>query len=207
VTVTFRKILLKVTVTFGQLFAFAELTRYILPTVSWFLLANRCTMHEHLLAYFSAEKQESLLFIIIGVVAFIVSFVVWKTDYKTMAFPLIAIGIIQLIVGASVYFRTDAQVQSLTAQLQSAPDQFQKDELARMKTVNANFKLYKLIEVLLLAVGIILSYAFSQSMTWYSIAIGLIAQASIMLLFDLFAEKRAHEYAAALERMLLLAPH
>jgi hypothetical protein len=164
-------------------------------------------MHENLLSYFSAEKHEGLLFILMGVAAFSASLFVWKTEYKTMIYPLIVIGAIQVVVGATVYFRADAQVKSLTAQLQTAPDQFQKDEITRMKTVNANFKLYKVIEVVLLAIGIVLSYAFAQNMTWYSIAIGLIAQSSIMLVFDLFAEKRAHEYVAALERMLLLALH
>jgi hypothetical protein len=164
-------------------------------------------MHDTLLSYFSAEKQESLLYILMGAASFIVSFFLWKTDYKTMAYPLIAIGIIQLIVGGSVFSRTDSQVKALTTQLQAAPEQFQSEELARMKIVMSNFKVYKLIEVMLLTVGIILSYACRQTMTWYSIAIGLIAQSAIMLVFDLFAEKRAYEYVGALERMLLWAPH
>lgn len=164
-------------------------------------------MHDTLLSYFSAEKQESLLFILIGAASFIVSFLLWKTDYKTMVYPLIAIGIIQLIVGGGVYSRTDSQVKALTTQLQAAPEQFQSEELARMKTVMSNFRVYKLIEVMLLTVGIILSYACRQTMTWYAIAIGLIAQSAIMLVFDLFAEKRAYEYVGALERMLLWAPH
>ncbi len=123
-----------------------------------------------------------------------------------MVSPLIAIGIIQLIVGGSVYLRTDNQVKTLSAQMHAAPEQFQKGELARMKTVNDNFTIYKVIEIVLLAGGIVLSFAFANTMTWYSVAIGLIAQSSIMLVFDLFAEKRAHEYVAALERMLLWAP-
>lgn len=166
-------------------------------------------MHENLVSYFAAEKQESLLFVIVAVAAFGVSLILWKNNsaYKAMSLPLVAIGVIQLIVGGSVYLRTGAQVQSLTIQLQSAPEQFQKDELARMKTVNAHVKLYKVIEIVLLAVGILLSYVLANNMTWYSIAIGLIAQSGIMLVFELFAEKRAHDYVGALERMLLWAPH
>lgn len=166
-------------------------------------------MHDHLLSYFVAEKQESVLFMLIAIASFIVSFFLWKnnSEYKTMAYPLIAIGVIQLMVGGSVYFRTDAHMHSLTMQLQSASEQFQNEELARMKTVMSNFKVHKLIEIMLLTGGIILSYAFWQNMTWYSIAIGLIAQSAIMLVFDLFAEKRAYEYVGALERMLLWAPH
>ena len=65
--------------------------------------------------YFIAEKQESLLFLIVGIVAVLLAVVFWffiksnPSFFKGAAIPLLAIGLIQVIVGYSVYSRTDKQ--------------------------------------------------------------------------------------------------
>ena len=164
-------------------------------------------MQEQLLTYFAAEKHESLVLVAVGIAAVALSFFLWRTDFKTMIYPLVAIGFIQLGVGGSVFLKTESQTATLTQQLRVEPERFQKEELARMRIVNSSFKIYKTIEILLLIAGIVLSYLSAQNMTLYPIAIGLIAQSAIMLVFDLFAEKRAYDYVAALERMLMWAPY
>jgi hypothetical protein len=65
--------------------------------------------------YFIAEKQESLLFLIVGIVAVLVAVVLWffnksnPSFCKGVAIPLLAIGLIQMVVGYAVYNRTDKQ--------------------------------------------------------------------------------------------------
>jgi hypothetical protein len=86
--------------------------------------------------------------------------------------------------------------------MNSAPVDFRTEELARMKKVNDSFKLYKAIEIVLLVIGIFMSYYFAESMTLYSVAIGLIAQSSLMLVADLFAERRAYEYIVRLQEFV-----
>ncbi len=161
-------------------------------------------MSESLLNYFTAEKNESLLFILIGIAAIAFSLYLWKTgnQYKGMAYPLVAIALIQIVVGGTVYFRTDDQVRILTEQMNSAPVDFRTEELAKMKKVNDSFKLYKAIEIVLLVIGIFMSYYFAESMTLYSVAIGLIAQSSLMLVADLFAERRAMQYVVRLQEFI-----
>jgi len=72
--------------------------------------------------YFGAEKNESLLFIAVGVVACCVAVWLWSQGHrlKTMAFPLVAVAAIQVVVGGSVYFRTDSQVAQLQQKLSAA---------------------------------------------------------------------------------------
>ncbi|MDP1675352.1 MAG: hypothetical protein Q8L88_00690 [Bacteroidota bacterium] len=161
-------------------------------------------MQEHLLNYFTAEKQESLFFILVGAAAIVVSIFLWKNEssYKPMIYPLIAIALIQIIVGGTIYFRTDSQIATLSKQFQEHPAQYRTEETARMTTVNNNFTFYKYIEITLLSIGIILTFAVSRSNDWYAVGIGLIIQSGLMLVMDLFAERRAHEYVEKIQELI-----
>jgi lipoprotein signal peptidase len=160
-------------------------------------------MDEKLIYYFTAEKQESLFFITIGIIAFIVSLYLFKTDspYKGMMYPLIFIAIIQLTVGGTVFFRTDNQVAALKTQLHDDPQTYKSAELSRMGAVIKNFRVYKGIEIILLILGIVLTCIFREKDLWYFVGIGLIIQSSLMLVLDLFAEKRAHDYLRFVENI------
>jgi hypothetical protein len=110
---------------------------------------------------------------------------------------LVLIALIQLGVGGSVYFRTDTQVAELSAQMSAEPAAYKAAELARMDKVSKNFEIYKVIEIVLLAAGIVMAYALRRSEVFYGVAVGLIMQASVMLVLDLFAERRADTYVVA----------
>lgn len=161
-------------------------------------------MQEQLISYFTAEKQESLMFMVVGAVAIIVSLLLWKSEssYKPMMYPLTVIALIQLIVGGSVYFRTDDQIASLSKQLQENPGKYRTEEIARMAIVNKNFAIYKYIELSLLSIGILLTFIVSRSSGWYAAAIGLIIQSALMLTADLFAERRAYEYVDSIKELI-----
>ena len=80
-------------------------------------------MINHMNSYFSAEKQESVIFIAVGLLAVGISVWLWMNGHrlKSMAYPLVAIAVMQIVVGASVYLRTDAQLTTLSAQLNANP--------------------------------------------------------------------------------------
>jgi hypothetical protein len=149
-----------------------------------------------LVGYFAAEKSEAGLFMAVGIAAVAASAWLWLggSAYKAMAYPLIAIAAIQLVVGATVFFRTDAQVAALQAQYGADRAAFKAAETPRMEAVVRNFRLYKGIEIALLATGILLTFLLRHSDAWYAVGIGLIIQSSLMLVLDLFAERRADEY-------------
>ena len=60
--------------------------------------------------YFLAEKQESLLFIVIGIIGIILAVVFFfglKTNfYKGAAVPLLTIGLLMGVAGYTVYARS-----------------------------------------------------------------------------------------------------
>ena len=90
--------------------------------------------------YFLAEKQESLLFLIVGIAAIALAVVFYffikinPSFFKGAAIPLVAIGIIQCIVGYTVYARSDRQRMDIAYNIGVEPISFTKTtELPRMK--------------------------------------------------------------------------
>ncbi|MBI1781308.1 MAG: hypothetical protein HYR66_08055 [Sphingobacteriales bacterium] len=162
--------------------------------------------------YFMAEKQESLLFLIIGIAAVLLSvvfFFVMKTNpsfYKGAAIPLLLIGLMQVTVGYTVWARSDKQ--RLDVAYKMGMDSIgctKNEELPRMKIVNGNFVIYRYTEIALAITGIVLLLAFRNNggkAFWFGLGITLAIQSLIMLGADYFAEKRAHLYTAQLESLL-----
>ncbi len=158
--------------------------------------------------YFAEEKAESWLFIAVGVAALLASAWLQKTGsaYRGMAWPLMAVALIQLVVGGTVAWRTDGQVAALTTQLAASPAAFQAAEVPRMEVVMRNFEIYKLIEVGLLLSGVALTYFFRRKELVYGIGLGLVLQSSLMLVLDLFAEKRGDTYLTTVRELPTGAP-
>ena len=161
-------------------------------------------MVKEMTQYFAGEKQESLLFIAVALVAIGVAVWLWTQGHrlKFMAVPLVVIALMQLVVGATVYLRTEAQVRQLVTQYQSAPAQFKQDETSRMQTVMKNFKLYKAVEMVLLVIGVGLIALMQRFDVAAGLGAGLVLQAAFTLALDLFAEARGEDYLGALNGLL-----
>lgn len=154
-------------------------------------------------SYFTAEKQESLIFLTIGLVAIGISVWLWINGHrlKSMAYPLVAVALLQILVGASVYLRTDSQVSALSAQLQTNPAALKAEETTRMQTVMTNFSIYKAVEMLLLIVGVGMIAFWQRHDMAAGIGVGLVLQAAVTLTLDIFAEARGVDYLSALQRV------
>jgi hypothetical protein len=153
-------------------------------------------MHVAVITYFTAEKRESLLFLIAGGAAIVVSAWLWATGspQRAMAYPLVAVALIQLVVGWTVFARTDRQVRDLHTQLARDPAAYAAAETPRMAAVQRSFRIYKAIEIVLLAAGLAGFFLFRNRPDLYAAALGLALQAALMLVFDLVAEQRAEVY-------------
>ncbi len=155
--------------------------------------------------YFTAEKNESLLFILMGVAAIAFSayaLLKWSEPYyKGLAIPLILIGIIQIIVGGSVYFRTDKQTADLEKLYQISTSNFKTQETPRMDTVMKNFSLYKKIEIAFVLIGILLIVFAPSREFWLGVGVGMLLQGAVMLTLDIFAEKRGTVYIEVIRKL------
>lgn len=161
--------------------------------------------------YFTAEKQESLLFLIVGIIAVMLAVVFWffvKSNpnfFKGAAIPLLAIGLIQIVVGYSVYSRTDKQKTDIAYNIGMEPVNYVKQtELPRMKTVMKNFVIYRWVEIAFIITGLVLIFLFRSNpgkSFWYGFGIALAIQALIMLGADYFAEQRGKVYTNELNKI------
>lgn len=153
---------------------------------------------EFIKTYFTAEKSESLIFMAIGIITISFSaYVLFKWSdsfYKGFAIPVILIGLVQLVVGSTVYFRTDKQAQNLEALYQKDKVTFAKAEIPRMETVMKNFSLYKKVEVAFIVIGLLLIFLAPSKEFWLGIGVGMLLQGALMLTADIFAERRGTTY-------------
>lgn len=162
--------------------------------------------------YFIAEKQESLLFLIVGIVAVLLAVVCWffiksnPSFFKGAAVPLLAIGLIQFVVGYTVYTRTDKQKADIAYNIGMEPVNYVKQtEQPRMTTVMKNFVIYRWVEIAFIITGLILIFLFRSNPDksfWYGFGVALAIQAIIMLGADYFAEKRGKVYSVELEKIV-----
>ena len=153
--------------------------------------------------YFVAEKQESVIFVVVGLLAIGFSLWLWMNGHrlKSMAYPLVVIALMQIVVGGTVYLRTDSQVSTLSAQFQVNPAALKAEETARMETVMKNFSIYKSIEMLLLIMGVGMIAFFQRHDVAAGIGVGLVLQAAFTLTLDIFAETRGADYLFVVQRI------
>jgi multidrug transporter EmrE-like cation transporter len=153
---------------------------------------------EQISKYFNAEKSESLLFILVGVVAVLLSayfFIKVKQPfYSGMAYSFIAIALIQLIVGSSVYFRSPKDIIRVNQIVQTDVTKIKTEEIPRMETVMKNFALYRWVEIALVVLGVAMFLYFQPMTLLKGVGLGLAIQSSFMLLLDFFAESRGKVY-------------
>lgn len=162
--------------------------------------------------YFVAEKQESLLFLVVGIVAIILALLFFffiksnPSFYKGAAIPLLLIGLIQATVGYTVWARSDKQRMDVAYKMGMEPVGFIKnEELPRMQIVNKNFVIYRYTEIVLAITGIALFVLFrnkTEKAFWFGLGITLAIQSVLMLGADYFAEQRAKIYTAELNKII-----
>jgi uncharacterized membrane protein len=156
--------------------------------------------------YFTGEKQESLLFLGVGIAALILAIVfyfVCKTPfYKGAAMPLLVVGLLLGVVGYTVYARSDAdRIRNVYAYGMN-PGELKTKELPRMVTVMKAFVIYRYTEIVLAIIGAVLFFYFRNNahrQFWCGLGCTLAIMALIALTADYFAEKRGRVYINGLK--------
>ena len=156
--------------------------------------------------YFMAEKQVGLVFFIIGIIAIVLAlvfFLALRTNfYKGAAFPLLLVGLIELIVGFAIFKRSDGDRVRNVYAYDMNPQELKEKELPRMQKVTQHFAAYKWAEIAFIIAGIVLIILYRarpDKAFWFGLGIALTIQALLMLSADYFAEKRAKEYTEKLQ--------
>ena len=156
--------------------------------------------------YFIAEKQECLVFLVIGIavigLALIFYFVVKTQIYRGAAIPLFILGLVQAIAGYAVYVRSDDQRISQVYAYDMNPDQLKTVELTRMRKVKTNFLIYRWIEIgaFIAGIALIILIRHQPGKTfWIGFGITFTLMAAELFIADFIAERRAFNYVSLLE--------
>ena len=156
--------------------------------------------------YFIAEKQESLVFLVIGIAAIVVALILYfmvKTQVcRGAAIPLLVLGLVQAVAGYTVYIKSDDHRVGQVYAYDMNPDQLKTVELTRMRKVNTNFTIYRWVEIGSIITGILLIILFRDSSVktfWLGFGISLTLMAAELFTADFIAEKRAVQYTSLLE--------
>lgn len=149
--------------------------------------------------YFRAEKAQALVFIAVGVaaIALAIGLLRRRSAWRGMAVPLVAVALIEIGVGATVAWRSDAQSAALQQLYRQDQAAFQRVETPRLKAVIASFELYKAVELGLLALGMAMVVLLRNREYGLAFGFGLVLQAGALLALDFFAEARADGYLRA----------
>jgi Trk-type K+ transport system membrane component len=156
--------------------------------------------------YFVGEKQQALLFLIIGIAAVVTAIVFFiflrNNFYKGAALPLLLVGLLSGIIGYTVHKRSDNDRVRNVYAYDLNPADLKDKELPRMKKVMNTFSVLMWVELVLLigGAGLYIYYIrdFSKDF-WRGFGIALAVMALLMLAADWVASNRGKKYTKGLE--------
>ncbi|MBC7850765.1 MAG: hypothetical protein H7Y31_13575 [Chitinophagaceae bacterium] len=163
--------------------------------------------------YFLGEKQATMIFMIVGCVAIILSVIFYfvvksnPSFFKGAAIPLFIIGLLIAIAGFVVYQRTDTQRLDVSYNMGLSLKGYTANrELPRMKNVMRNFVVYRYIQIACILIGIGLFIYFrnnTQQVFWKGFGLTLAIMALVTFVGDYNASVRGTHYTKQLEEITL----
>jgi len=159
--------------------------------------------------YFNAEKNESMLFILIGIAAIVLAIIFFfylkSRWYKGAAIPFMVVGLMHLVTGSIVFNKSDKDRIRVTYASDMNPGDISTKEIPRMELVNKNFIFYRYTEIALLLIGLALYFFFKSNpdkIFWVGLGVALAIEAAISAGADYFAERRATDYTIQLKEFV-----
>lgn len=158
--------------------------------------------------YFTAQKQAGWWFMIIGIAAVAAAVFCWQWQRNAfgrgLAIPLVLLGLVQCAAGFRVYKESDPLRISNVYALDMDPGKLKTKELPRMKHIQQRFTIYRWLQAIMLAAGVLLLVIFRQTPRsfWYGFGIGWSIQAAAVIIVYYFAAQRATLYIQKLEAFL-----
>ncbi len=165
--------------------------------------------------YFIAEKNAGLFFLVAGIVAIVIAIVLLVflkgNVSKGLAWPLIVLGLLQAIVGYTVYNGSDKQRIDNIYAFDMNPGKLKTAELPRMQKAIKGITAFLVLELLAFIAGIVLLWVnrrflsgtlFSSATIWLGVGLALVLQSLLMAAADFAAYRRSVKYTGQLERFV-----
>ena len=162
--------------------------------------------------YFIAEKNAGLFFLVAGIVAIVIAIVLLVflkgNISKGLAWPVIILGLLQAIVGYTVYNGSDKRRIDNIYAFDMNPGKLKTAELPRMQKAVKSITVFLSLELLTFIAGIILLWMnrrflsgslFSAGTVWLGVGLALVFQSLLMAAADFTAYRRGVQYTGQLE--------
>jgi hypothetical protein len=167
--------------------------------------AEEAAMDKAMDAYFTGEQRAGGAALALGLTAGGIGAGMLADEREFtlgLAIPLIAAGSLQAIIGTVLLARTSGQLADLRAQHARDPAAYRNEELPRMERVNGWFGVYKVVWLSLIGVGAagVVFGTLDERPGFVGAGLGLTAEASATIVFDVIAEDRAAEYTEQIRR-------
>ncbi len=148
--------------------------------------------------YFDGEKTQCTLGLILALlfIGLAIFFLVQvKTDYyRGMAYPFLAIPVLLFVICVTIILRAPEDMIRVTKYAIEQPTKIRTEEIPRMEKVIRNFKLIKIVEIAFILAGIGMFFLATKYPMIKGAGMGLTIQSTMLLIFDLVAEKRGSVY-------------
>jgi hypothetical protein len=157
-------------------------------------------MHDALTVYFNGEKSAGLVLAGLATTAIVFASLLFRAGggFRSFATTLVLLALAEAALGVGLHARTGPQVRGLEDQLRSDSPSFYSAERARMARVQRNFVLVEYVEALLIVTTALAALFLKTHSGLLGVALGLLINGSVLLAFDLFAERRGAEYLEAI---------
>ena len=181
---------------------FARLRRPVISLLGTSSTAEDLTVPSVELAkYFTAERQGSFLLVALALASLGFAAFLWftRSAFLAMAWPIVVLGVFQVVVGVTVALRAPGQVASLEQGLRISPAATGSAESQRISRINRNFRIVKVVEVVVIVLGLLLAVLLPHPSTGAAVGLGLLVEGAVLLAFDAFAHQRALVYTQWLQ--------
>lgn len=160
-------------------------------------------MREAILTYFEGEQNAGLVAAIFAFLGLAAAGFLFerRASLRPLAITLVVAAILDLALGAALFFRTGPQVRSLVAQLASEERLFYAAETLRMIRVQKSFVILEYAWVALIVACLAAALTMRKRRPAISgVAFGLLLNFCFLLAFDLVAERRGAAYLTAIQQ-------
>lgn len=154
-------------------------------------------MNEALTTYFAGEKNAGLVLALIGALMLVAAIVFFpsRLELRSFAITLGVWSLLELGIGVGLFVKTGPQVEKLQAM---EPAALVASERPRMEKVQRSFVVLEAVWVGLIIAAALAGWRFKEQLTLSGVALGFLLNASILLTFDIVAERRGAAYFARL---------
>ena len=150
--------------------------------------------------YFIAQKQESVLLIVLGIAAILMAFIflgyLKKQYYHGLAAVLLLAGLLQIIIGYLVYNSSDEYRKRNVYAYDMNRGQLRDKEMPRVEKLVKLLAIIKYVVLVLLVGGILSALYFrgNGNLFWKFFCISILIEATVCLGFNFWTEKSTQHY-------------